>query len=210
MKTYEGCDGASRVLQAAEKLFAEHGYDGVSASMIAEAASVSKANIFHHFHSKEQLYVEVMKHISGTLMTELEKQDNADLATCARIVAFVKAHLCFFSANKSLARLILREMGDAFCHVGGEYPQQEFESVLRLLIGIIEDGQRRHEIQPETEPFLLAFFLLGANILLAAGDDIIPDITQQGYVKDPEKLAQIVYHFFHHVLCLKAEHNQGM
>jgi len=95
MKTYEGCDGASRVLQAAEKLFAEHGYDGVSASMIAEAASVSKANIFHHFHSKEQLYVEVMKHISGTLMTELESRTMQTLLL-VRASSLLSKRICVF------------------------------------------------------------------------------------------------------------------
>jgi hypothetical protein len=150
--------------------------------------------------------VEVMKNISGALVVELEAQDDPALACCLRITTFVKAHLSFFSVHKNLARLILREMGDAFCHVGGHYPQQEFEGVLKLLVAIIEDGQRNREIHAQTEPFLLAFFLLGANILLAAGDNIIPDITEHGYAKNPEHLAQIVHHFFHRVLCPKEEH----
>lgn len=206
MKTYEGGDGAYRVLQAAEKLFAEHGYDGVSVSMIAKAANVCKANIFHHFHSKEQLYLEVMKNISGLLVADLRNRDDPSLVSCLRIVAFVKAHLCFFVTHKNLARLILRELGDAFCHVGDNYPQQEFEGVLRLLVAIIHEGQSKNEINAQADPFLIAFFLLGANILLAAGDEIIPDVTAKGYAKDPEKLAQVVNGFCHQVLCCKKEH----
>ncbi len=42
-------------------LFSVHGYDGVSMRRIADAAGVSKANIYHHFASKEALYFAIMR-----------------------------------------------------------------------------------------------------------------------------------------------------
>ena len=41
-----GTEAVSRILAAAEELFARQGFDVVSMNAIAEAASVSKANIF--------------------------------------------------------------------------------------------------------------------------------------------------------------------
>ena len=45
--------GEIAILDAAVNLFSVHGYDGVSMRRIAEAAGVSKANIYHHFASTE-------------------------------------------------------------------------------------------------------------------------------------------------------------
>ena len=44
--------GELAILEAAERLFAQQGYDGVSMRTIAREAGVSKANIYHHFDSK--------------------------------------------------------------------------------------------------------------------------------------------------------------
>jgi AcrR family transcriptional regulator len=45
-----------RVLDAAARLFADHGEDGASVREIAKAAKVTGATVLHHFQSKERLY----------------------------------------------------------------------------------------------------------------------------------------------------------
>lgn len=48
-----------RVLQAAVKEFAARGYEAASTNAIATEAGVAKGLVFHHFGSKEQLFVAV-------------------------------------------------------------------------------------------------------------------------------------------------------
>src|SRR6266566_4200855 len=55
-----GGDSTARILAVAESLFAEHGFEAVSMNTIAEAANVCKANVFHHFTSKRELYLAVL------------------------------------------------------------------------------------------------------------------------------------------------------
>src|SRR5215210_5136161 len=50
----------ARVLDAAGRLFAEHGIDGTSMDAIAEASGVSKATIYKHWPDKAALCLEVM------------------------------------------------------------------------------------------------------------------------------------------------------
>ncbi|MEA1890213.1 MAG: helix-turn-helix domain-containing protein, partial [Pseudomonadota bacterium] len=67
--------GEGAILDAAEILFAEKGFDAVSMRAIAEKADVSKANVFHHFGSKENLYLAVLRSAvteSSQILDELE------------------------------------------------------------------------------------------------------------------------------------------
>ena len=50
------------ILEACLPVFARHGYDNTSTAMLAEAAGVSKALLFHHFGSKKELYLALLDH----------------------------------------------------------------------------------------------------------------------------------------------------
>ncbi len=54
-------DGRGRILQAATRLFAQRGYNGVSISDVAQEAHVVKSAIYHHFASKDALYLAVLQ-----------------------------------------------------------------------------------------------------------------------------------------------------
>lgn len=47
------------IVEVAEKLFAEHGFAGVSTSAICQAAGVTDGALFHHFRSKKDLFTEI-------------------------------------------------------------------------------------------------------------------------------------------------------
>jgi AcrR family transcriptional regulator len=49
---------AQRLLDAAERLFGEHGYSGVGMRALAQDAQVNLAATTYHFGSKKSLYVE--------------------------------------------------------------------------------------------------------------------------------------------------------
>lgn len=48
------------ILDACFKVFAQYGYVNTSTTMLAEAAGISKALIFHHFKSKKELYLSIL------------------------------------------------------------------------------------------------------------------------------------------------------
>ena len=53
------------MLDAAARLFADHGIDATSMDAIAEASSVSKATIYKHWPDKGALCLEVMSSLHG-------------------------------------------------------------------------------------------------------------------------------------------------
>jgi AcrR family transcriptional regulator len=60
-----------RIMKAAERLFAEHGYEGTSIRAIVAKARVNQAAINYHFDGKDGLYREVL-HAAFQALTDLQ------------------------------------------------------------------------------------------------------------------------------------------
>jgi AcrR family transcriptional regulator len=54
-------DTRARIQQVAVELFTEHGYDGTSLREIAERLDVTKAALYYHFKSKEDIVASLME-----------------------------------------------------------------------------------------------------------------------------------------------------
>ena len=50
------------ILEAAARLICKQGYEGTSIQEIADACGLTKAGLYHHIESKEQLLVEIMNY----------------------------------------------------------------------------------------------------------------------------------------------------
>jgi AcrR family transcriptional regulator len=74
------CNGRSRVIDAAERLFRARGYNNVTMRDIAREVGIQQASLYYHFESKEQLYVAVteleFEHHHKGLQNAIEQQDN--------------------------------------------------------------------------------------------------------------------------------------
>jgi AcrR family transcriptional regulator len=60
-----------RLVDAARKLFAEHGFVATSTEEILEAASVSRGAMYHHFSSKTELFQAAFEAVEDDLTTQV-------------------------------------------------------------------------------------------------------------------------------------------
>ena len=71
----------ARLVDVALELFARRGIDGVSIAEVAMAAGASKANVMHHFGSKDGLYAACLDDIDARLHRAVDTAvDTGDLA----------------------------------------------------------------------------------------------------------------------------------
>jgi AcrR family transcriptional regulator len=61
----------TRVIEAALALFAEHGIGGTSLQMIAEAIGVTKAAVYHQYHTKDEIVLAVAEVVLAGLESSL-------------------------------------------------------------------------------------------------------------------------------------------
>lgn len=96
-------DVPERVLLAATRLFAEHGYENTSVQQIVEAAGVTKGALYHYFSGKDEL-------LAGTYARLLDLQ-SAYLEEYAALPASATERMRLVAA--SLARTILEHLDSA-------------------------------------------------------------------------------------------------
>jgi AcrR family transcriptional regulator len=74
------------ILQAASRLFYEHGYAQVSIGDIADAVNVAPSALYRHFSGKSGLLYEVVAEVAAVFREALEKTVDADLADTVQLL----------------------------------------------------------------------------------------------------------------------------
>jgi AcrR family transcriptional regulator len=95
-----------RILKAAERLFADRGYDGTSIRAIVSKARVNQAAINYHFEGKDGLYREVLR-AAFRAMTEDQVAHGDEMKAMSRdeaLAAFVRRQLRPLTARDELSR----------------------------------------------------------------------------------------------------------
>jgi AcrR family transcriptional regulator len=86
---------AERLLDTAERLFAEHGYDGVGMRALADEAGVNLGATTYHYGSKEKLYIETfMRRFHPTNVERVELLRQAEAAAKGKPVSVEKIVDC--------------------------------------------------------------------------------------------------------------------
>jgi AcrR family transcriptional regulator len=113
--------GRSRaaILAAAEKLFAERGFDGASLNEIGAAAGLSRGSPSYFFGSKERLYAEVMAAVFGARQEATGRAFEPVRAWCeggegpealrAALTRAATGYLTYLAEHPSFVALIMRE-----------------------------------------------------------------------------------------------------
>lgn len=96
-----------KILDACFDVFAHHGYANTSVTMLAEAAGVSKALIFHHFKSKKELYLNVLDRCLEKGRSEMGFDtllENQDFFEAKEKSSVIKFH--YYKNNPYLMRIV--------------------------------------------------------------------------------------------------------
>mgnify|MGYP000498261662 CR=1 FL=1 len=70
-QTSKRSQNQKRILEAAEKVFAEAGYAGATTQLIADVAGLPKANVHYYFKTKEEIFLAMLSEDYETLMVEV-------------------------------------------------------------------------------------------------------------------------------------------
>ena len=133
-------DKRRAILDRSAQLFAEHGYDRASTSMIAQACGVSKANLYHYYKDKEGLLFDVIRFHLKELLDVVEAADNPDAPLETRLHDLIAALLDGGGIDYTEIGAIRWSFAIAPDHPLAFMPEPISESQLRLYPNImVED-----------------------------------------------------------------------
>jgi TetR/AcrR family transcriptional regulator len=178
-------DAVDRILAVAEKLFAEQGFDAVSMNAIAESAGVSKANVFHHFTSKNALYISVLHNACRAAVQHLDDLSKDDAPLAERLPQFARAHLENLLEHTQVTRLMLRELLSDNPRQGQELAEKVYGEKFSRFVAILRAGQQAGELRTDIDPAMVATVLLGANVFFFQSRDVLRHFPDVNFIQDP-------------------------
>jgi AcrR family transcriptional regulator len=175
------------VLDAAEAVFAEKGYERARVSDIARRAEFSVGYLYQTWKGKEDLYVSLIEAKFREFKSYLEEKIQAAPGPTEQIEVLIDAHLAFIDRNKRFAKLFLVETYPPERRILtslGTHLKRVHADYLDLVAGIFERGVKRGVFAP-VEPRDLALALEGmltAFVKHHVATSPSADLTRKGRV----------------------------
>src|SRR3954468_20374376 len=101
----------AQMVAAAERLFSERGYHGVSMDEIAAASGISKPMLYDYFGSKEGLFLACVERARGWLFEEIASAVRGADGAGAALRAGVEAFLAFANEQRATWTVLFAEGG---------------------------------------------------------------------------------------------------
>ncbi|MBL8511272.1 MAG: TetR family transcriptional regulator [Betaproteobacteria bacterium] len=179
-------DTKSRILDAAEELFMEHGFEATSLRLITTAAGVNLAAVNYHFGSKEELFQAVltrrldpMNQDRLRLLTNYEARADITPLTCEKIISamFIPALKLArdpSQGGKNFLRLLGRAYADPAPFIREFLSSQYADMIARFRAAFT----RALPHVPREELSWRLHFVMGALSYTLAGTDALKMIAQ--------------------------------
>lgn len=156
-----------RILQAATRSFAAHGYAGARIDEIARQAGVNKAMVYYHVGDKDRLYATVIGEVVDRALAAMQQTIVGAASPEQKLRAVIRVIGETATANPSLPPLILREIAGG----GAGIPQsalRKIAEVFRTVGTVLRDGARAGVFR-EVDPVITHMLIAGSVFLLVAG-----------------------------------------
>jgi AcrR family transcriptional regulator len=153
----------AEILRAAEKLFAEKGFHGMSMFDLAKSAEFSVGTLYHFFKSKEEIYYTLLIEKLDLFQSGLDKEVGQYPPGSAQILALIKASIEFFQENQDFFRIFIQERSTAELSVGvaaGKELRKRYLAYVDFVTKVMTKAVEKGDIE-EFNPLELAYSLVG-------------------------------------------------
>jgi AcrR family transcriptional regulator len=171
-------DTRARIQQVAVELFTEHGYEGTSLREIAERLDVTKAALYYHFKSKEDIVASLVEDYYGQIDALVawgrEQPRTAEMRT-----GILRRYIMILAGGDKVFRMLQQNQAAVNTLASEKHKGQVFRERMHSLVETL------------TEPDDSLKDQVGAAMLL--GGVSIAWMTFADRVQDREELADLVY-----------------
>jgi AcrR family transcriptional regulator len=102
----EGHSRRAEILDAAERIFVEHGYEGATIRKIADEVGLSSTALYMHFSDKGEILQEICRQAFEQMLSATREITRAHAAPEERLRAILESYVSFGFNNPNAYRLI--------------------------------------------------------------------------------------------------------
>jgi len=151
-------DKRKRILDAAVRVFAEHGYHGARVGDIAKDAGVAHGLLYHYFASKDDVLRTIFVENWGELVARFRAVEAADEPAAAKLEGIAKILLRTWRNDPALVTVMVREVARS------QLLQEQVEDVreaFTILQRVIEEGQSTGAFRRDLDARLASWVVYG-------------------------------------------------
>lgn len=131
------------ILQIAETLFAENGFEGTSIRTIAKQAEINVAMVSYYFGSKEKLLEALIIYRTSDLKIQIENLSVEDLDPVEKINKMIELYVNRIRCNKGIYRILHFEFSSEEKEEKMKVLNEVRDRNLKSLETIIHEGQHK-------------------------------------------------------------------
>lgn len=160
-QSISGSPTKDSLLNAAEQVFAEAGFDGASVRAITGRARANLGAVTYHFGSKAALFEAVVERAQSGMCSMIEEAAAAPGPPIERLQRVVRAHFTFLHEHPRLRRLVLQVLLlDADLPAAVRY----LKRAIGVVSEVVAEGQKAGSFRTG-DPGLLAISVLTQSLM---------------------------------------------
>ncbi len=168
-RTHDAQGAREAILNAAEEVFAEHGFDGARIDAIAAKAGYNKSLIFQYFGDKLGLYAQVVRRadaeMSGLQVDMMAAMHEGGAAVSAdKLKGLLRTFMCsyfdYLVSHPRFTRILLWEMAEGWQTMAKIFSQRDVDEMNQFkpfLDHVRKAGLLRSDFDPMAQIMMIEF-----------------------------------------------------
>lgn len=140
-------DKRQHLLEVAERLFAQQGYEAVSIRQLAAEADVNIAMVSYYFGSKEKLFEALLESKMPQTRQALEQLLASETSSWEKLSKIIDMYIDKFFSGKAFHRIIMRELSLQQRPDHVKIIAENMGRNMQIIRSIIEEGQEKGQFR---------------------------------------------------------------
>lgn len=164
-KRIKGEETKKKIIEVGENLFSEIGYDATSVQDICDKAEISKGAFFHHFPTKEFLFLEILNEYLFKLdnqMNEIEKKSKNALKAMEKMVDILEEIFVTSKGKFTIFLEFLRKSSKDSEIM--EKLSNQFQKYQKYVFFMIEKGKKEGSIKEDIDSEFISQLIISLAV----------------------------------------------
>ena len=168
---------SDRIIDAAVKVIAHHGYHGAKVTAIAKEAGVADGTIYLYFKNKEHLLIELFQTKMGLFIDYSKQQIEQETAAGDKLYRLIESHLKQLSADYDLAVVTQIELRQSNLALRQKI-SEVLKPYLNLIDAVVKHGMETGEFDSGLD------YRLARQMIFGTIDEVVTSWMASGFKYD--------------------------